>query len=168
MFCHFVWSIFPLIPTFAQIESEIKGCLDFLRTVYHVFGFTFKLNLSTRPEKFLGEPEVWDQAEKVVCVCVSLSRGWSLTSTGWKASSRAAEQSGMCWFNFFLVERASWWHLIWSGEVWSSPESLHLSSSDAAVSSLPSFLQIQISSLCNKLWVLTIYFNVFRKDQVWF
>ncbi|KAL7836576.1 hypothetical protein AOLI_G00278600 [Acnodon oligacanthus] len=47
-----------------QIESEIKGCLDFLRAVYDVFGFTFKLNLSTRPEKFLGEPEVWDQAEK--------------------------------------------------------------------------------------------------------
>uniref|UniRef100_A0A8C1ITE1 threonine--tRNA ligase n=1 Tax=Cyprinus carpio TaxID=7962 RepID=A0A8C1ITE1_CYPCA len=47
-----------------QIESEIKGCLNFLRTVYDVFGFTFKLNLSTRPEKFLGEPEVWDQAEK--------------------------------------------------------------------------------------------------------
>uniref|UniRef100_A0A8C2BDA4 threonine--tRNA ligase n=1 Tax=Cyprinus carpio TaxID=7962 RepID=A0A8C2BDA4_CYPCA len=47
-----------------QIESEIKGCLNFLRTVYDVFGFTFKLNLSTRPEKFLGEPELWDQAEK--------------------------------------------------------------------------------------------------------
>ncbi|KAM4576835.1 threonine--tRNA ligase 1, cytoplasmic [Odontesthes bonariensis] len=47
-----------------QIEDEIKGCLDFLRTVYDVFGFTFKLNLSTRPEKFLGEPEIWDQAEK--------------------------------------------------------------------------------------------------------
>ncbi|KAM7391270.1 hypothetical protein PAMP_021970 [Pampus punctatissimus] len=47
-----------------QIEEEIKGCLDFLRTVYDVFGFTFKLNLSTRPEKFLGDPEVWRQAEK--------------------------------------------------------------------------------------------------------
>lgn len=47
-----------------QIEAEMKGCLDFLRTVYDVFGFTFKLNLSTRPEKFLGEPEIWDQAEK--------------------------------------------------------------------------------------------------------
>ncbi|KAK2845563.1 hypothetical protein Q7C36_010417 [Tachysurus vachellii] len=47
-----------------QIESEIKGCLEFLRAVYDVFGFTFKLNLSTRPEKFLGEPEVWDHAEK--------------------------------------------------------------------------------------------------------
>nr|XP_044635379.1 threonine--tRNA ligase 1, cytoplasmic isoform X2 [Equus asinus] len=47
-----------------QIEDEIKGCLDFLRTVYSVFGFSFKLNLSTRPEKFLGDIEVWNQAEK--------------------------------------------------------------------------------------------------------
>uniref|UniRef100_A0A672ZAV3 threonine--tRNA ligase n=1 Tax=Sphaeramia orbicularis TaxID=375764 RepID=A0A672ZAV3_9TELE len=50
--------------TMDQIEEEIKGCLNFLRTVYDVFGFSFKLNLSTRPEKFLGEPEIWDQAEK--------------------------------------------------------------------------------------------------------
>lgn len=48
-----------------QIEEEIKSCLDFLRSVYNVFGFTFKLNLSTRPEKFLGDVEVWNQAEKV-------------------------------------------------------------------------------------------------------
>ncbi|CAH2296536.1 threonine--tRNA ligase, cytoplasmic [Pelobates cultripes] len=47
-----------------QIEEEIKSCLDFLRSVYDVFGFTFKLNLSTRPEKFLGDIEVWNQAEK--------------------------------------------------------------------------------------------------------
>ncbi|CAO2592330.1 Threonine--tRNA ligase 1, cytoplasmic, partial [Lemmus lemmus] len=47
-----------------QIEDEIKGCLDFLRTVYNVFGFSFKLNLSTRPEKFLGDIEIWNQAEK--------------------------------------------------------------------------------------------------------
>ncbi|KAG8512656.1 Threonine--tRNA ligase, cytoplasmic, partial [Galemys pyrenaicus] len=48
-----------------QIEDEIKGCLDFLRTVYSIFGFSFKLNLSTRPEKFLGDIEVWNQAEKI-------------------------------------------------------------------------------------------------------
>uniref|UniRef100_A0A8D3BRE8 threonine--tRNA ligase n=1 Tax=Scophthalmus maximus TaxID=52904 RepID=A0A8D3BRE8_SCOMX len=52
--------------TMDQIGEEMKGCLDFLRTVYEVFGFTFKLNLSTRPEKFLGDPDVWDQAEKVI------------------------------------------------------------------------------------------------------
>ncbi|RMC16587.1 hypothetical protein DUI87_06524 [Hirundo rustica rustica] len=47
-----------------QIEEEIKSCLEFLRTVYDVFGFSFKLNLSTRPEKYLGDIEVWNQAEK--------------------------------------------------------------------------------------------------------
>lgn len=65
---HFPLRIFSalIFPVVSQIEEEIKGCLDFLRTVYNVFGFTFKLNLSTRPEKFLGDPEVWDQAEKVM------------------------------------------------------------------------------------------------------
>uniref|UniRef100_A0A8D0DS31 threonine--tRNA ligase n=1 Tax=Salvator merianae TaxID=96440 RepID=A0A8D0DS31_SALMN len=48
-----------------QIEGEIKNCLEFLRAVYDVFGFSFKLNLSTRPEKYLGDIEVWNQAEKV-------------------------------------------------------------------------------------------------------
>ncbi|NXO53184.1 SYTC protein, partial [Aramus guarauna] len=47
-----------------QIEEEIKSCLQFLRSVYDVFGFSFKLNLSTRPEKYLGNIEVWNQAEK--------------------------------------------------------------------------------------------------------
>ncbi|XP_074135596.1 threonine--tRNA ligase 1, cytoplasmic [Sminthopsis crassicaudata] len=50
--------------TMEQIEEEIKNCLDFLRAVYDVFGFSFKLNLSTRPEKFLGDIEIWNQAEK--------------------------------------------------------------------------------------------------------
>lgn len=57
-----------------QIEEEIKGCLDFLRTVYDVFGFSFKLNLSTRPEKFLGDPDIWEQAEKVISLPLCLLR----------------------------------------------------------------------------------------------
>ncbi|XP_067134434.1 threonine--tRNA ligase 1, cytoplasmic isoform X2 [Centruroides vittatus] len=47
-----------------QISSEIKGSLDFLESVYNVFGFTFQLKLSTRPDDFLGEIEVWNVAEK--------------------------------------------------------------------------------------------------------
>lgn len=43
----------------------MKGCLDFLRCVYDVFGFSFQLHLSTRPEKYLGDITVWNQAEKV-------------------------------------------------------------------------------------------------------
>nr|XP_006811408.1 PREDICTED: threonine--tRNA ligase, cytoplasmic-like [Saccoglossus kowalevskii] len=47
-----------------QIVDEMKGCLNFLKSVYDTFGFTFTLVLSTRPEKFLGEISVWDNAEK--------------------------------------------------------------------------------------------------------
>lgn len=49
----------------SQISDEIRGCLDFLQTVYGIFGFSFKLYLSTRPEKFMGDPALWDKAEKV-------------------------------------------------------------------------------------------------------
>ena len=48
-----------------QIKEEMAGCLDFLKCIYGVFGFPFQLRLSTRPEKFLGEVEEWDAAEKV-------------------------------------------------------------------------------------------------------
>ncbi|PIO25271.1 hypothetical protein AB205_0130530, partial [Aquarana catesbeiana] len=50
--------------TMEQIEEEIKGCLQFLQSVYAVFGFTFQLHLSTRPENYLGEIEMWNHAEK--------------------------------------------------------------------------------------------------------
>ncbi|KAJ2892960.1 threonyl-tRNA synthetase [Coemansia aciculifera] len=46
-----------------QVREEIKGALDFLQDVYGVFGFTFELKLSTRPDKFLGDVAVWDRAE---------------------------------------------------------------------------------------------------------
>ncbi|XP_019693347.1 threonine--tRNA ligase, mitochondrial isoform X9 [Felis catus] len=49
-----------------QLETEIQGCLDFLRSVYTVLGFSFRLALSTRPSSFLGEPCLWDQAEQVL------------------------------------------------------------------------------------------------------
>ena len=47
-----------------QISTEIQGCLAFLDAVYSILGFTYSLKLSTRPEKFLGEIETWNAAEK--------------------------------------------------------------------------------------------------------
>lgn len=46
-----------------QIKSEVLGLFDFLREVYGIMGLKFKLRLSTRPEKYLGELETWNQAE---------------------------------------------------------------------------------------------------------
>lgn len=55
------------LPSFSlfQIGEEIKGCLDFLRFVYEKFGFSFKLYLSTRPDKYMGKLELWNSAEAV-------------------------------------------------------------------------------------------------------
>jgi len=47
-----------------QIKEEITDLFDFLQTVYGLLGFTFKMKLSTRPEKFMGKRETWDMAEE--------------------------------------------------------------------------------------------------------
>ena len=47
-----------------QVKAEIHGLFDFLRTVYGLLGFSFKLKLSTRPQdKFVGDVDTWDRAE---------------------------------------------------------------------------------------------------------
>lgn len=46
-----------------KITEEIRGLFDFLRHVYGTFGFSFKLRLSTRPEKYLGDIKTWNVAE---------------------------------------------------------------------------------------------------------
>ncbi|XP_028986416.1 threonine--tRNA ligase 1, cytoplasmic-like isoform X3 [Betta splendens] len=60
-----------------QLEAEIVACLDFVRTVYQVFGFSFHCLLSTRPTPCLGEPEQWDNAEQQL--------------------ERSLQQFGECW-----------------------------------------------------------------------
>lgn len=47
-----------------QIESEVFAALNFMKEVYDTFGMSYKLALSTRPKKALGEKELWDKAEK--------------------------------------------------------------------------------------------------------
>jgi threonyl-tRNA synthetase len=46
-----------------QIQAEISGVLDFQRAIYGVFGLEPRFYLSTRPEKAIGDPAVWDRAE---------------------------------------------------------------------------------------------------------
>lgn len=48
---------------FYKVGEEIKGIFDFIREVYGLFGFTFKLKLSTRPQKYLGDIQTWNDAE---------------------------------------------------------------------------------------------------------
>lgn len=48
-----------------QIEEEIANVFDFMKCIYGLFGFEFHLELSTRPEKYLGQIETWNLAEEV-------------------------------------------------------------------------------------------------------
>ncbi len=47
-----------------QIEKEINDVIDFIFSVYRTMGFDdFFIELSTRPDKYIGEESVWDAAE---------------------------------------------------------------------------------------------------------
>ncbi|XP_031492156.1 threonine--tRNA ligase, mitochondrial 1 [Nymphaea colorata] len=47
----------------SQIKDEVRSVLDFINHVYDIFGFTFELELSTRPTNFLGDIQTWEKAE---------------------------------------------------------------------------------------------------------
>ncbi|KKS32603.1 MAG: Threonine-tRNA ligase [Candidatus Collierbacteria bacterium GW2011_GWA1_42_60] len=51
-----------------QVDAEIDMALQMTKKIMATFGFKYKYRLSTRdpqhPEKYLGEPKVWDKVEK--------------------------------------------------------------------------------------------------------
>ena len=50
-----------------DIESEIIRLINFIDRFYKVFGLSYSIELSTRPEdKYIGEIEVWDKAEEAL------------------------------------------------------------------------------------------------------
>ncbi len=46
-----------------QIEDEISLALKIIDDVYCTFGFKYEIELSTRPDDYMGEDALWDQAE---------------------------------------------------------------------------------------------------------
>ena len=49
-----------------HIQSEIAGVIDLIDRIYAVFGFKYRVELSTRPDSFMGELETWNMAEKIL------------------------------------------------------------------------------------------------------
>jgi len=49
-----------------QVPQEILGVIDLIDRIYKVFGFEYRVELSTRPEDFMGEIAQWDIAEKAL------------------------------------------------------------------------------------------------------
>ncbi|CAI0463104.1 unnamed protein product [Linum tenue] len=62
-----------------QIKDEVRGVLDFIDYAYKIFGFTYELKLSTRPEQFLGEVETWDKAEAALTEALNeFGKAWQI------------------------------------------------------------------------------------------
>jgi threonyl-tRNA synthetase len=49
-----------------QIKDEIKGVVKLIDEVYSKFGFSYKIELSTRPESSMGTDEEWNLAESAL------------------------------------------------------------------------------------------------------
>lgn len=49
-----------------QIEEEIGKIIELIDHMYSVFGFEYRIELSTRPENSMGSDELWNQAEQAL------------------------------------------------------------------------------------------------------
>lgn len=49
-----------------QIEEEIGKVMALIDHIYNVFGFEYKIELSTRPEDSMGSEELWNEAERAL------------------------------------------------------------------------------------------------------
>lgn len=62
-----------------QIKDQIKDVLEIVDQIYSTFGMPYKIKLSTRPDDFMGELEVWNKAEAaLVEALTSLGREYTL------------------------------------------------------------------------------------------
>jgi threonyl-tRNA synthetase len=52
-----------LFVTSEQVEAEISTLLEMIDRTYALFDLNYKVNLSTRPENYMGELATWDKAE---------------------------------------------------------------------------------------------------------
>jgi len=46
-----------------QIKSEVADLISFVDDVYKTFGFEYTMELSTKPDKAMGDPKLWELAE---------------------------------------------------------------------------------------------------------
>ena len=60
-----------------QIKDEIRGVLDLTEEILLQFGFSkYEVNLSTRPEKSVGDDDIWEKATSALKDALD-GKGWS-------------------------------------------------------------------------------------------
>lgn len=63
-----------------QIESEVKELINFIDRVYSIFGLSYRIELSTRPEKkYIGDLAIWEKSERALAdACVSAGKDYKV------------------------------------------------------------------------------------------
>ncbi len=59
-----------ILLAFDQIGDEIRRLLKLFGYVYKIFGLPYTIELSTRPEVFVGKISTWDKAEEELKLCL--------------------------------------------------------------------------------------------------
>jgi threonyl-tRNA synthetase len=49
-----------------QVEQEIQSVINFMKQVYKDFELDLTVGLSTRPDQYIGDREIWDRAELIL------------------------------------------------------------------------------------------------------
>ncbi|KAJ3676118.1 hypothetical protein LUZ60_003530 [Juncus effusus] len=100
----------------SQVKDEVKAVLNFIDHAYKIFGFTYELELSTRPEKYLGEIETWDKAESALSDALNeFGKPWKVREEIRKAGfyvdidesdrtiNKKVREAQMAQYNYILV-----------------------------------------------------------------
>ncbi|MDY6429785.1 MAG: threonine--tRNA ligase [Bacilli bacterium] len=86
-----------------QVEDEVKRIMALFDEVYDVFGLSYKIVLSTRPEDHIGEENFWDLSEKALAkACESSGHEFSINEGdgafyGPKLDFKLKDANGRTW-----------------------------------------------------------------------
>lgn len=62
-----------------QIQSEVVRLIEFIDRFYAIFDLTYTIELSTRPEKYIGEVAMWDKSEEALKqACVAAGKDFKV------------------------------------------------------------------------------------------
>jgi threonyl-tRNA synthetase len=66
-----------------QIEEEVINVLEFVDSIMQRFGFTYEMEISTRPEKSIGSDEIWEKATNALKGALNrLNRSYGIDEGG--------------------------------------------------------------------------------------
>jgi threonyl-tRNA synthetase len=61
-----------------QIQSEVEKVLEMIKEIYKIFNFTFRIELSTRPKKYIGNLETWNKSETILGDIIKTFPDWEI------------------------------------------------------------------------------------------